>query len=73
MQVVVARSACRCLFYEHRNPIPAKGKEPPAFIGLDPAGGKTAGINDAAGNLMPEVPVDDTPSRDAALTDETTP
>ena len=30
--------------------IPAKGKKPPAFIGLDPAGGKTAGVNDAAGN-----------------------
>jgi plastocyanin len=34
----------------HTVTIPAKGKEPPAFIGLDPAGGKTAGINDAAGN-----------------------
>jgi oligopeptide/dipeptide ABC transporter ATP-binding protein len=29
--------------------------------------------HDAAGNLMPEVPVDDTPSRGAALTDKTTP
>jgi plastocyanin len=34
----------------HTVTIPAKGKKPPAFIGLDPAGGKTAGVNDAAGN-----------------------
>jgi plastocyanin len=34
----------------HTVTIPAKGKKPPAFIGVDPAGGKTAGVNDAAGN-----------------------
>jgi plastocyanin len=30
--------------------LPPKGKKPPAFIGPDPAGGTTAGVNDAAGN-----------------------
>ncbi len=34
----------------HTVTFPAKGKKPPAFIGLDPAGGKTSGVNDAAGN-----------------------
>ena len=34
----------------HTVTIPAKGEDPPAFIGQDPSGNKITGVNDAAGN-----------------------